>query len=79
MSAAAAAPAKPAAKPRAPRKEPVHPTYAEMVKDAIASLKERSGSSLPAISKVPQTSRLHCLYRMHSDSDARSVRPGFRC
>ena len=29
-----------------------HPTYAEMVKAAILALKERSGSSRPAIFKV---------------------------
>ncbi len=50
MSTTAAAPAK---KPAAPKKDPGHPTYAVMVKEAIASLKERSGSSLPAITKVP--------------------------
>lgn len=50
MSTTAAAPAK---KPAAPKKDPGHPTYAVMVKEAVASLKERSGSSLPAITKVP--------------------------
>ncbi len=47
----AATPAK-ASKPRAPRKPAAHPTYASMVKEAIATLKDRTGSSLPAITKV---------------------------
>jgi len=30
---------------------PAHPPYAEMIRDAIVTLKERGGSSLPAIKK----------------------------
>lgn len=34
-----------------PKAVPSHPPYIEMVSDAILSLKERDGSSLPAIKK----------------------------
>ncbi|KAJ7375048.1 hypothetical protein OS493_001779 [Desmophyllum pertusum] len=49
MSEAAKAPAK--KKAPAPKKPAEHPTYAEMIKAAIAALKERSGSSRQAIEK----------------------------
>lgn len=66
MSTTAAAPAK---KPAAPKKDPGHPTYAVMVKEAIASLKERSGSSLPAITKVrSDATMIDCI-------DVRSLQP----
>ena len=52
MSDAAAAPAaKKAVKPRKPKAAPAHPTTAAMVNAAIKGLKERGGSSLPAIKK----------------------------
>ncbi len=70
MSTAAAPAAKPAAKPRAPRKEPVHPPYAAMVREAIASLKERSGSSLPAITKVQPGDYLTDLNRSRANRPA---------
>lgn len=35
----------------APKTAPSHPPYVEIVKAAIVALKERSGSSLPAIKK----------------------------
>ena len=44
----AKSPAKKAAKPKAPA---AHPPTASMVKAAIKALKERNGSSLPAIKK----------------------------
>ena len=47
-AAAAPAPKKAAAKPKKPA---THPPVAEMVKDAVAKLKERNGSSLAAIKK----------------------------
>lgn len=31
--------------------KPAHPSYAEMISAAVAALKERGGSSLPAIKK----------------------------
>uniref|UniRef100_A0A453M3K1 H15 domain-containing protein n=1 Tax=Aegilops tauschii subsp. strangulata TaxID=200361 RepID=A0A453M3K1_AEGTS len=37
--------------PRKPKATPAHPTYAEMVTEAIAALKERNGSSTVAIAK----------------------------
>ena len=43
-----------AAKPKVekkPKAVPSHPPYVEMVSDAILSLKERDGSSLPALKK----------------------------
>ncbi|XP_039008565.1 histone H1-like [Hibiscus syriacus] len=42
---------KKAAAPKKPRASSTHPTYEEMIKDAIVSLKERTGSSQYAISK----------------------------
>jgi hypothetical protein len=50
MSAPAAAAPK-AVKPKAPKKPAAHPPTSEMVMKAIVTLKERSGSSLPAIKK----------------------------
>ena len=47
-AAPAAAPAKKAAKPKA---KPTHPKTSVMVVAAIKALKERNGSSLPAIKK----------------------------
>lgn len=38
-------------KARAPRKPAEHPPYVNMISEAIAALKERSGSSLPALKK----------------------------
>lgn len=38
-------------KPKAPKKPAAHPPTSEMVIKAIVTLKERSGSSLPAIKK----------------------------
>lgn len=40
-----------AAKARKPRAPPTHPPYIEMISEAIKELKERTGSSLPAITK----------------------------
>ncbi|VAI38173.1 unnamed protein product [Triticum turgidum subsp. durum] len=37
--------------PRKPKATPAHPTYAEMVSEAITTLKERGGSSTVAIGK----------------------------
>ena len=52
MSDAAPAPAAPkASKPKAPKKPAVHPPTSEMVMKALVTLKERKGSSLPAIKK----------------------------
>jgi hypothetical protein len=48
--AAAPAPAK-ASKPKAPRKPSAHPPTSEMVMKALVTLKDRKGSSLPAIKK----------------------------
>ena len=46
------APVSPAKKkPAAPKKPAEHPPYLEMVKAAIAALKERNGSSRQAIEK----------------------------
>eukprot|EP00192_Tetraselmis_astigmatica_P024949 CAMPEP_0117678328 /NCGR_PEP_ID=MMETSP0804-20121206/17237_1 /TAXON_ID=1074897 /ORGANISM="Tetraselmis astigmatica, Strain CCMP880" /LENGTH=158 /DNA_ID=CAMNT_0005487705 /DNA_START=34 /DNA_END=510 /DNA_ORIENTATION=- len=39
----------------APKEAPKHPKYEEMVADAISSLKDRTGSSLPAIVKFVDT------------------------
>ena len=44
-------PAKSPKKPAAPKKPADHPPYVEMIKVAIAALKERSGSSRQAIEK----------------------------
>ena len=44
-------PAKSPKKPTAPKKPADHPPYLEMIKAAIAALKERSGSSRQAIEK----------------------------
>ncbi|EMS57075.1 Histone H1 [Triticum urartu] len=46
-----AAKAKKSTGPKKPRVTPAHPSYAEMVSEAIAALKERSGSSTIAIGK----------------------------
>jgi histone H1/5 len=35
----------------APKAAPTHPKYVDLVKEAIVSLKERGGSSIPAIKK----------------------------
>lgn len=58
VAAPAAAPAKvatpkkaKATKPKAPKKASTHPSYQEMVKKAIETLKERGGSSRQAIQK----------------------------
>ena len=51
MSDAAAAPAKAAPKAKKPAKKADHPPVAAMVSAAIAALKDRKGSSLPAIKK----------------------------
>ncbi|XP_047066316.1 histone H1-like [Lolium rigidum] len=61
LAKAAARPAKPAAaapkpkpaaaKPKAAAPAAAHPTYFEMIKEAIAALKERTGSSSVAIAK----------------------------
>uniref|UniRef100_A0A9I9E4W3 H15 domain-containing protein n=1 Tax=Cucumis melo TaxID=3656 RepID=A0A9I9E4W3_CUCME len=45
---------KPAAH-RKPRSPPTHPPYEEMIKDAIVTLKERTGSSQYAITKFIET------------------------
>ena len=50
MSDAAASPKK-AVKAKKPAAKPAHPPTADMVKAAIAALKDRKGSSLPAIKK----------------------------
>ena len=51
-SAPAPAPAKPAAKKATmPRKPADHPPTVEMIKQAVAALKERTGSSRAAIKK----------------------------
>lgn len=42
---------KAAAGPKKPKAKPNHPPIAQMVSDAIKALKERNGSSLPAIKK----------------------------
>ena len=51
MSDAAASPKKAAAKAKKPAKKADHPPVASMVNAAIAALKDRKGSSLPAIKK----------------------------
>ena len=51
MSDAVATPKKTAAKAKKPVKKAEHPPVASMVNDAIAALKDRKGSSLPAIKK----------------------------
>ncbi|XP_044967426.1 histone H1-like [Hordeum vulgare subsp. vulgare] len=43
--------AKPAASAPKPKKPSAHPTYFEMIKEAIAALKDRTGSSSVAIAK----------------------------
>ena len=50
MSDAAASPKK-VAKAKKPAAKPAHPPVAAMVNAAIAALKDRKGSSLPAIKK----------------------------
>ncbi len=48
----APAPAAPkVSKPKAPKKPAAHPPTSEMVMKALVTLKERKGSSLPAIKK----------------------------
>merc|ERR1711981_482207 len=47
----AAAAAKPKAAPKKPKAKPAHPPTSAMVIAAIKALKERGGSSLPAIKK----------------------------
>lgn len=42
-------------KAKVPKKEPEHPQYVVMVKDAIVSLKERTGSSSVAIKKFVES------------------------
>ena len=42
------------AKPKNPRPAPAHPKYIEMIRDAIAALKERNGSSRQKIGKYIQ-------------------------
>ncbi|KAJ6826082.1 putative histone H1 [Iris pallida] len=57
---AAAAAKKKASSPKKPRSTPSHPTYLEMIGEAIASLKERTGSSQYAITKfVEDKHRAH--------------------
>ena len=51
VAAPAKSPAKKAAKPRKPAKPAAHPKYSVMIAAAIASLKERSGSSRQAVLK----------------------------
>ncbi|KAF3580625.1 hypothetical protein DY000_02034855 [Brassica cretica] len=51
VKAAAAPKKKPAASPPRKRTSSSHPTYEEMIKDAITTLKERTGSSQYAIQK----------------------------
>ena len=51
MSDAAKTPEKKAAKAKAPKAAPAHPKTSVMVVAAIKALKERNGSSLPAIKK----------------------------
>ena len=50
MSAAASSPKK-ASKPKAPKAPPAHPPTTAMVTAAVEALKDRTGSSLPAIKK----------------------------
>lgn len=50
----AAAPKPKAAKASKPKKPVNHPAFNVMIVEAIAALKERTGSSLPAIKKVSQ-------------------------
>lgn len=38
--------------PKIAKPEPKHPKYVVMIADAIKTLKERTGSSAPAIAKV---------------------------
>lgn len=38
--------------PKVAKAEPKHPKYIVMIADAIKTLKERTGSSAPAIAKV---------------------------
>ena len=49
--APAAAPAKKAAKAKKPKAKPTHPKTSAMVLAAVKALKDRKGSSLPAIKK----------------------------
>ena len=51
MSDAVASPAKKAAKAKKPAAKPTHPPVAAMVQAAVTALKDRKGSSLPAIKK----------------------------
>merc|ERR1711981_1199469 len=51
----AAAAAKPKAAPKKPKAKPAHPPTSAMVIAAIKALKERGGSSLPAIKKYIAT------------------------
>ncbi|XP_042397287.1 histone H1-like [Zingiber officinale] len=50
--AKAKAPSSKAKKPTGPRRTSAHPPYAEMIKEAILTLKERTGSSPYAIAKA---------------------------
>jgi len=55
-AAPAAAPKAPkASKPKAPKKPAAHPPTGEMVITALLTLKERNGSSVPAIKKYIST------------------------
>ena len=48
----------------APKKTPTHAPYADMIKTAIVSLKDRKGSSLPALKK--QISKHTLLSALHA-------------
>ena len=48
---APASPKKAAKKPSKPKAKPTHPPVAQMVNESIKALKDRKGSSLPAIKK----------------------------
>ncbi|KAK6239110.1 hypothetical protein QUC31_004579 [Theobroma cacao] len=51
--------AKKAAAPKKPRAPPSHPPYEEMIKDAVVTLKEKTGSSQYAITKFIEEKQKH--------------------
>ena len=67
--APAASPKKAAPKAKKPAKKPDHPPVASMVNAAIAALKDRKGSSLPAIKKY-----IASTYKVNIDKLAPFVR-----
>ncbi|XP_028790270.1 histone H1 [Neltuma alba] len=59
MAASAQSKSKKSAVARKPKSSPSHPPFAEMITDAIASLKDRTGSSQYAITKFIEEKHKH--------------------